>query len=799
MRSGPRYQPGDKIGGRYHVHQALMGGMGEVYLCLDLDGMIPIVLKTFQHRFLTSPKLRSAFQEEVAIWIKLGKHPNIVRCFSMDILDNRPFMLLEWITNNEGPGTDLRSWLRYGPLDLRMALDFVIDVCQGLIHAHREEPYLVHRDLKPENILIAQGYVAKITDFGLAKVVQSGELEIGFQDAETDRHSLVGRGGIVGTPLYMSPEQWLGGVMDAQTDTYAVGCILYELLAGQPPYEAPTWDGLRRQHLEADIPRLSHRRSLPVKLDVLLSRCLAKQRDRRICIEELSEQLAGVYERQFTERPRTVPVSDQFEVEDYVARAGAYMRLKQYDRALSDLSCAIQLAPNLGLVYSNRGGMYHEMGRYEDALADFNKAIELGFESSVVYSNRAGTYCQLGRYQEALENYSKAIELDPNNVSTITNRGATYSELHREEEALADFTRVIQITPHDPRVYVNRGTSYAALEYYEEALQDFQKAIELDPSLATAYFKAGAALLALDRREEGITFLAKAAELGDTAVQNLISKYAGLVGKETSDASPIGQDLTAQDYFEQGTMLGRAHQYDRALEYLSRAIELSPGLSLAYTHRGNVYLELQHFQEALRDHNRALEIDSTSAIYWINRGNTYSALSEFDKALSDYSRAVELDPSYALAYTNRGLLFRSLSRFEEALADFRVAMQLDPYSAQNYLLAGALLAEKGDFKEALHCFDKANSLGDQRGADLANRLRLDLMASTAPQVEGEQLLLAFTRFFAANSLEQMRLVVEEFSFMTHPSFIAKLLVKVGYLKVPAVDQRLAWLRQIADE
>lgn len=131
MKLQPRYQSGDKIGGRYQVHQALMGGMGEVYLCLDLKEMYPFALKTFQQRYLTNPKLRKAFEIEVAIWVALDKHPNIVRCFSMDILDNQPFMMLDWIAGDESRRTNLRSRSQRGLLDLRPALDFAIDIYQG--------------------------------------------------------------------------------------------------------------------------------------------------------------------------------------------------------------------------------------------------------------------------------------------------------------------------------------------------------------------------------------------------------------------------------------------------------------------------------------------------------------------------------------------------------------------------------------------------------------------------------------------------------------------------------------------
>src|SRR5207253_1875497 len=152
MLPQPRYKKGDKIGGRYLVHQALMGGMGEVYLCLDVKENLPYALKTFQSRFLSNQKLRQAFENEVATWVALEKHPHIVRCFHLEKLDNSPFMLLEWVAGDEVYGTNLRDRLvRMGKLDPRTALQLAVDVCRALVHADRKQPGLVHRDLKPEN------------------------------------------------------------------------------------------------------------------------------------------------------------------------------------------------------------------------------------------------------------------------------------------------------------------------------------------------------------------------------------------------------------------------------------------------------------------------------------------------------------------------------------------------------------------------------------------------------------------------------------------------------------------------
>ncbi|MBZ0278352.1 MAG: serine/threonine protein kinase, partial [Anaerolineae bacterium] len=290
----PRYKKGDRIGGRFLVHQALMGGMGEVYLCLDEQDFVPLALKTFQGSDL---RMRKIFEKEVANWIALEKHPNIVRCFWMENYDNIPFMVLEWVAGDESRGTDLRSWLRRGPLGLPPALRFTIDIIRGLQHANQKSPGIVHRDLKPDNVLVNQSKQAKITDFGLATIVQQGNLAL---ETEADGASSLGQsrriGNIVGTPPYMPPEQWRGETdLDFRTDIYAVGCILYELLTGRWLYTGHTISELRAQHLEALLPGLEGAGTAAVKR--ILEGCLAKRKEGRYeRLEMLLDDLKRVYD-----------------------------------------------------------------------------------------------------------------------------------------------------------------------------------------------------------------------------------------------------------------------------------------------------------------------------------------------------------------------------------------------------------------------------------------------------------------------------------------------------------------------
>ena len=640
MRSQPRYQPGDKIGGRYQVHQALMGGMGEVYLCLDLETYLPYALKTFQQRFLTNPKLRAAFNSEIATWVALEKHPNIVRCFYMDIIDNQPFMFLEWIASDESRGTDLRSWLQRGPLELRLALDFTVDVCRGLIHAHYKQPGIVHRDIKPENILIAQGRLAKITDWGLAKIVQEAGPEVTDRDNETsERHSLIRAGGIVGTLPYMAPEQWRGEALDARTDIYAVGCIMYEMLTGSWPFRATTVDRLRRQHIEADIPKLADGNILPTVLDTLLAGCLAKQREERfVTVSDLLEQLELIYQQRFSEQSRTIPSGGEYTAIDYYNRGCTYADLQRHEEALADCNRAMQLDPNYAKAYLGRGVIHHKLRRYDRALADHNRAVQLDPADATAYNNRGLTYASLQRHNEALEDYDRAIELDRAYADAYNNRGNLYDTLERYEEALADFTRAIQLDPTYSRAYNNRGLTYQGLQFYQEALADFTRAIQLDPTYQLAYFN------------RGLTY------------QNL-------------------------------------QLYDEALADYSRAIQLEPTDAKAYMNRGNVYSSLRHHDEALANHTRAIQLAPTYSKAYYNRGLTYHHLAQYDQALADYTRAIQLDPTYSKAYSTIGALLGELGKLHEALPYFEKAAQFGDSEGAQYVAQIRQMSEIESAKE----------------------------------------------------------------------------------------------------
>lgn len=645
MKLRSRYKKGDRIGNRYQVHQALLGGMGEVYLCLDLEGMHPYALKTFQQSYQTQA-LCQAFEMEVAIWVGLEKHPNIVRCFHMDTLDNQPFMVLDWVVGERGKGTDLRSWLQQGPLAMKLALEITIDICRGLQHAQQKQPGLVHRDLKPENILIAQGGMARVTDFGLAQIVAKAKLDTVNREAEGDWNgpqSLVQAGGAVGTPAYMPPEQWRGELLDVRTDIYAVGCILYEMLSGQMPFqlgfsprtreEVDRWLGqMQALHKQGNRPELSDQ--LPTSLRSLVQHCLRRDpAERPDSLETMLANMTQLYWQAFGQTPPERPEPGKFTAGDYNNRGNTYLALGQNDRALADYQQTIQLDPQDATAYTNRGVTYSKIGQFDRSLADYDQALQLNPQYADAYFNRGNTYYKLQQHQLALADYSRVLNLDPTDSAIYNQRGIIYSELQQHQLALSEFNQAIDLDPKLARSYLLRGLLYQDLQQHQLALADFNRAIELDTEDKAAYF---------------------------------------LRGKTYSELQ----------------------QHQLALADFNRAIGLDAEYIDAYFNRGRTYLVLEQYQLALVDFNRAIDLDPEDYGAYVFRGNIYRELQQHQLTLADFNRAIELHPEEAISYLQLGVVLMDTGQLRESLSYLEKALQMGLDEARD-LLAVVRQALKG--------------------------------------------------------------------------------------------------------
>jgi serine/threonine protein kinase len=250
--------------GAYRIERLLgEGGMGKVYEAEERLSGRRVALKVLRPELARSEPARRLFGNEMSILARLD-HPNVVRCLACAEIDGELVMALELLE-----GRTLRQLLATDDaLDWQRALSIVQQIASALRAAHEHEPPIVHRDLKPENVMILADGTIKVTDFGIAKVLAA------LGSATT--HS-------VGTLQYMSPEQIDASPIDARSDLYALGLVLYELLTGRPPFESSSPRELLNMQCTKTPPPLpdSVRRALPRGIERLLFELLEKSPDER--------------------------------------------------------------------------------------------------------------------------------------------------------------------------------------------------------------------------------------------------------------------------------------------------------------------------------------------------------------------------------------------------------------------------------------------------------------------------------------------------------------------------------------
>ncbi len=250
----------DRIGD-YDVLRPLgEGGMGMVYAAKERLSGREVALKTLRPELAASEEGQRLFRSEMAILAHLD-HPNVVRCLACSEIDGQLVMAMELL---DGP--TLRAVLHErGRVPWTEAVGWIAQIAAGLRAAHGQDPSIIHRDLKPENVIITEGgATAKVTDFGIAKVLEAL--------ARTTTHS-------VGTLAYMSPEQIDAAPLDPRADLYALGVVFYELLAGHPPFVSASPRELLNLHCTAQPPPLPEdvRAGLPKGVERLVFSLLAKR------------------------------------------------------------------------------------------------------------------------------------------------------------------------------------------------------------------------------------------------------------------------------------------------------------------------------------------------------------------------------------------------------------------------------------------------------------------------------------------------------------------------------------------
>ena len=247
---------GEVVADRYELEELVgTGGMSSVFRARDRLLERFVALKILHEHYTDDAEYVERFRREARAVAQLA-HPNIVTVIDRGEQDGRQFIVFEFV---EGENLKQRV-VREGPLPVEEAADLCTQVARALGYAH--ERGIVHRDVKPQNVILNDDGRAKVTDFGIAR---SLDVELGRGVTQT--------GTVLGTSDYIAPEQAQGGRVDAQTDVYSLGVVLYELLVGDVPFRGDNFVAVAMQHVSAPVPSVLDRRGdVPPRLDLVVQR-----------------------------------------------------------------------------------------------------------------------------------------------------------------------------------------------------------------------------------------------------------------------------------------------------------------------------------------------------------------------------------------------------------------------------------------------------------------------------------------------------------------------------------------------
>ncbi|WP_165964629.1 serine/threonine-protein kinase [Actinomadura sp. KC216] len=360
----PLRPPGTTIAGTYLLdHKVSEGGQAELWAARDLRGNDLVAVKLFKE---ISPAAARLARREISILGDLPPSPYVVAVRDHGTEGDLLFLVMEWIE-----GRPLSNDSLHRPR-LQQVQRWCVQLCRGLALCH--ERGVFHRDIKPANVMITEAGDAKLVDFGIARTLQS---------------SLTAPGVAAGSPAYMAPERWLERGGDHRTDLYSLGCLMYELLTGEPPFGPWIWntntEQLRNDHLyRTPVPPAAGFSGVPEALDRLVMDLLAKEPGHRpqsadeviVRLDEIVRPTAGATVIDAEGRPATSPVPDVPHVDP-----GSLAELRAADAAVRDARrrygenhlLTLEARANLAECIARSGDLEGAVRTYDELIVDYQR------------------------------------------------------------------------------------------------------------------------------------------------------------------------------------------------------------------------------------------------------------------------------------------------------------------------------------------------------------------------------------------------------------------------------------------
>jgi len=724
---------GEKFG-HYRVQSAIgAGGMGEIYRARDTRLKRDVAIKILPENMTQDAFAIERFMREAHAASALN-HPNILTIFDIGEHDNIHFIATEFVE-----GQTLRQKMEISSLNLAETLDIAVQVASALIAAH--DAGIVHRDIKPENIMLRNDGYAKVLDFGIAKLTEREPLEL---DAEaiTLVQSMTSPGTILGTAFYMSPEQARGLTVDARSDIFSLGVVIYEVITGHLPFSGATMSDVIASILKSEPKPFSEIvKNVPPELESNIAKALNKNREERY--QTMKGFLSDL--KQIRQRLEFETELQRFNSSNYTFAVGSEISFaKQATQILpknllsptrkTRTRKAIDSLAVLPLVNdsSDANTEYLSDGITECIINSLSKLPKLRVVPRSTVFRYKGQETDLQEIGNALGVRAvfagRIVQIGESlivkaELVDIANEAQIWGEQYRRqmtdiftllEDIAEDISEELKLrlSGEDKKQLAKRYTENTeAYQFYlkgryfvttkrteewiKKGIEYFQKAIDLDPNYALAHSGIS----------EAYGFLASSTGGWSPRKAYPKAKAAALKALELDDA--LGEAHCSLGF----SYLLYDWNFAEAEREFKRAIELSPNYPNAHDGYGFYLKAVGRHNEAIEKCKQVQQLDPLSPFAHVSLGYAYYFARDYQKAIDECNKALEMDKNSTFAYRNLGLAYLQQGKHNDAIVALSNAVKYScgGLAFESYL--GFAFAVSGKRAEAFEVLASLEDIG----------------------------------------------------------------------------------------
>ncbi len=718
--------------GHYQITSLLgAGGMGEVYRARDLRLDRDVAVKILPEHLAADAEALRRFEREAKAVAALS-HPNILAIHDFGNEDGVSYAVMELLK-----GETLGACIQRGAMGWREAVEIGSAIAEGLAAAHAKN--IIHRDLKPENIFLTHYGQVKILDFGIARVKRAvtPDAQTLTSASETTRHGVV-----MGTIGYMSPEQVKGETVEAQSDIFSLGCVLYEMLSGQRPFARATTAEMIAAILDAEPPALTGAgKKFPAEIGRIIRHCLRKKPDERYqSVRELATDLKAMLAGQSIVAPKSLrpvtrttirlgalvsivlivvtawlfwgnkPVAaiDSLAILPLVNVSGDTNLEYLSDGITESLINSLSQLPQLrvmarGTVFSYKGKEVdpRQVGEELKVRAIITgKMIQRGDTLSIqtdLVNTSDGSQIWGDRYTRKLTDTQSILEEIARQISENLKLKLSGTEQQRVTKRQTENPEAYQLYLKG-RFYTNQATT----EGLKKGIELMSRAVELDPTyalahagLSSSYYDASNFVFPPDEALPKVKAAAqRAIELDDAIAEAHISL------------------AVVHERYE-------LNRVEAAKEF-KRALELAPNSARAQLYYGLHLVEEGRMDEAIAAITRARDLDPLTLFNGSSLAWAHYLARRNDEAITQLEKMIQMDPNYFVTRYTLGLAYEQKAMYEQAITEFNEAQRIDPKSWVPSAFLAHVYALKGNRAEALRRLEELRSDAQQKHVDSYN-------------------------------------------------------------------------------